>query len=98
MNCPTITITPTVLPNGTRWYDYINTVTATSTSGNTEFRYYVSSKLGLPDGLSLNNFNGQIYGKFLTVQTCTFTIAASSRDSSEDTCIGEQEYTIEVTE
>ncbi len=94
--CPTIIVTPTTLPNGTKGYDYIKNVSASSSSGTTDFRYYISSKLGLPDGLSLNNFNGQIFGKFLTSGNYTFTIAASSRAELEDTCIGTQEYTIIV--
>lgn len=96
--CPNITLTPTTLPNGVKGYDYIHTITASSSSSTTDFRYYVSSRVGLPDGLSLNNFNGQIFGKLLTAKSYTFKIAASSRDSTEDLCIGEQEYTINVTE
>lgn len=97
-NCPTITLIPTILPNGVKGYNYKESVVAISSSDTIDFRYYISSKLGLPDGLSLNWFNGEIFGKLLSKGTYRFTITASSKDRSENLCIGEQEYTIIVTD
>jgi subtilisin-like proprotein convertase family protein len=89
IDCPSITISPSTLPNGDVDLPYDQTVTA---SGGTAPYVYTLTSGALPDGLSLNFGTGQIIGTPTTEGTFNFTITAT--DSI--TCTGSQSYTVNI--
>src|SRR5207253_10851845 len=86
ISCPTITLSPSLLPNGTAGTAYNQTVTA-SPSGTYTFGVTSGS---LPTGLSLNTSTGQISGTPTATGTFNFRITATGFGG----CTGFEEYTI----
>ncbi|MBX7207515.1 MAG: putative Ig domain-containing protein [Verrucomicrobiaceae bacterium] len=84
--CPTITLNPTTLPNGTVNTAYSQTVTASG--GIAPYTFAVT--LGtLPDGLSLAA-NGDISGTPTSTTAQTFTITATDANN----CTGTRSFTV----
>jgi sugar lactone lactonase YvrE len=71
---PTITVTPSSLPNGTVASSYSQTISATGGSGS--YTYAVTAG-SLPAGLSLNSSTGALTGTPTAAATSTFTITAT---------------------
>ncbi|MBI1765235.1 MAG: putative Ig domain-containing protein, partial [Acidobacteria bacterium] len=88
ISCPTITIAPASLPNGTYGTAYSQTVTA-SPAG--VWNYTVTAG-ALPNGLSLNATSGLISGTPNFVGTFNFTITAKYYDN----CPATKAYTIVI--
>jgi glucose/arabinose dehydrogenase len=89
-NCPTITLSPSTLPDGEVGTPYSETVSASG--GNPPYTYSVSSG-SLPTGLTLNSTTGEISGTPTVGGSFNFTITATD----SDTCTGFQAYTIDIT-
>lgn len=85
---PTITITTTSLPNGTRNTSYSETLTASITGANWSV---VSGNL--PTGLTLSSSTGAITGTPTTAGTYTFTVRATYSTASD-----EKQFTITIAE
>jgi len=90
INCPTITISPSTLPNGD--VDVLYDQTVSASGGAAPYVYTLTSGV-LPDGLSLNSGTGQIIGTPTTSGSFNFTITAT--DSI--TCTGSQSYTVNIS-
>ena len=88
-SCPTISLAPTSLPNGTLAAAYSQTIIASG--GTTPYAYTVSSGV-LPPGLLLNSGSGVLAGT--PTQTGTFTFTARATDSRS--CPGSRIYTIVI--
>jgi glucose/arabinose dehydrogenase/uncharacterized membrane protein len=89
-NCPTITISPSTLPDGDVGTPYSQTISASG--GNAPYVYTVSNG-SLPPGLTLDSATGLISGTPTTSGSFNFTITATDAD----TCTGIQSYTINIT-
>ncbi len=87
--CPTITLSPTTLPNGTAGTAYNQTVSATP--AGTTYNFAVTAGT-LPAGLSLNSTTGAITGTPTAPGNSTFTITATGFG----TCTGTQQYTVTI--
>lgn len=87
--CPTITVSPSSLPDGVVGIAYNQTITASG--GTAPYTYAVSSG-ALPAGLALDPNTGVISGTPTTVQTTTFQITAT--DSAG--CTGSRSYTVDI--
>ncbi|WP_395751928.1 putative Ig domain-containing protein [Prosthecobacter sp.] len=85
--CPTITISPTSLSNGSVGAAYSQTVSATG--GVSSYTYAVSSG-SLPSGLSLNTSTGVISGTPTSGTAATFTIRATDANA----CLATRSYTV----
>ncbi len=88
VTCPTITVSPSSLPDGTRSVSYNQTISASGTPG--PFTFSVPSG-ALPPGLSLS-FSGELSGTPTTTGTFNFTVAATAA-----TCSGSRGYTVTIT-
>ncbi len=87
--CPTITVNPASLPNGSTGIAYSQTLTAT---GGTAPHIFAVTTGTLPGGLSLSAGGGLI-GTPTAAGTFTFTVAATDANG----CTGERSYTLVVT-
>lgn len=85
--CPSITIDPPTLPNGTAGVPYSQTLTATG--GTAPYSFFISSGV-LPTGLTLDSQTGKISGTPTAPGTFTFTVSVI--DATE--CSGSKMYTI----
>src|SRR5262249_5228090 len=90
INCPTITINPASLPNGTTGTAYSQTLNVTPAGGN--YSYAVTSG-GLPAGLNLNPATGVLSGTLTTNGTSNFTVTATGWGG----CTGSKAYSIVVS-
>ncbi|MGD0059075.1 MAG: putative Ig domain-containing protein [Verrucomicrobiia bacterium] len=88
MTCPTITLSPISLPNGTVDTSY-GTQTVSAGGGTGPYTFAVTSGT-LPAGLSLNGANGQITGTPTSPASQTFTVTATDNNG----CTGSQPYTV----
>jgi len=86
ITCPTITVGPSSLPNGTLGFAYTSSLSATG--GTTPFSFAVTSG-NVPTGLILNS-NGMLTGTPTSVGTFNFTITATA----ESGCIGSRAYSV----
>lgn len=86
--CPTITLSPTTLPNGLVGSAYNQTVTAAPALNTGSYSYAVTTG-NLPAGLSLNPATGAITGNPTTGGTSNFTITALGLG-----CSGNQTYSL----
>ena len=89
--CPTITLSPTTLPNGLVGSAYNQTVSASPGLNAGTYSYSVTTG-SLPAGLSLNAATGAIAGTPTTGGTSNFTITALTTSQ----CGGSQSYSIFV--
>ncbi|MES2599017.1 MAG: putative Ig domain-containing protein [Verrucomicrobiota bacterium] len=85
--CPTITVNPTSLPNGTVGLAYTQTV---STSGGTSPYVYTVSSGSLPGWATLNASAGVISGTPNSASSSAFTL----RSTDANGCIATRSYTI----
>ena len=85
--CPTITLNPSTLPNGTAGTAYSATVSATG--GTAPYTFALTAGT-LPAGLTLNPVTGQISGTPTTAGTSSFTVTATDAN----TCAGSRAYQI----
>lgn len=90
LTCPTITVSPSTLPNGSVGIDYSQTLTA---SGGTAPYIYAVTSGTLPSGLSLDSTSGVISGTPTSQGTFQFTVKAT--DSAG--CSGFQSYTVNIS-
>jgi hypothetical protein len=88
--CPTITLSPTSLANGTVGTAYSQTVTA---SGVATTWTYSRSSGTLPGGLTLNSSTGVLSGTPTSAGSFNFTIAATGANG----CSASQAYTVVVS-
>ncbi len=88
VNCPTITVNPSLLPNGTVGTSYSQTITATG--GISPYSFSVTSGM-LPNGLSLSS-GGVLSGTPSTSGSFTFTVTATDANN----CQGNRSYTITI--
>ncbi|MCS6885311.1 MAG: putative Ig domain-containing protein, partial [Blastocatellia bacterium] len=86
--CPTITLSPTTLPNGTVGTPYSQSVSASG--GNAPYTF--SSSGTLPPGITLNTSTGAISGIPTAAGSYTFTITATDVFG----CTGSRTYTVTV--
>src|SRR5262249_30063934 len=91
INCPTITLAPASLPNGTVGTAYNQTVTASPTLAVGNYNFSITAG-ALLAGLSLNSTTGAITGTPTTAGTFNFTITALSFVP----CSGSQAYTLVI--
>ncbi|HVT02840.1 MAG TPA: ice-binding family protein [Thermoanaerobaculia bacterium] len=90
MVCPTITVNPATLPNGSVGTPYNQTV---SGSGSLAVPYTFSVSSGaLPGGLILNSATGAITGTPTAAGTFVFSITATDQNG----CSGSRQYTISI--
>ncbi|MBI1803449.1 MAG: putative Ig domain-containing protein [Ignavibacteriae bacterium] len=89
-SCPTITLSPTTVPNGTVGTSYNQTITASG--GTSPYTFAVTSG-SLPAGLSLSS-GGVISGTPTTAGNSNFTITAT--DGSGNNCTGSQSYSLTI--
>gem|GEM_PF-695905 len=85
--CPTITVSPSTLPNGMVNSAYSQTITSTGGVGTVTFS--ISSGT-LPAGLSLNTTSGVISGTPTSTTAASFTVRATDSNN----CTGSTAYTI----
>lgn len=85
--CPTITVSPSSLPNGMVNSAYSQTITSTGGVGTVSFS--ISSGT-LPAGLSLNSTSGLISGTPTSTAAATFTVRATDSNN----CTGSTSYTV----
>ncbi len=88
INCPTITLNPSSLPNGVANSSYSQTVT---TSGGTAPITYVVTSGALAAGISLSSA-GILSGTPTTVGSSTFTITATDAQG----CTGSRSYAMTI--
>jgi hypothetical protein len=86
--CPTVTVSPATLPNGTVGTAYSQTITASPAGGN--YAYSVSGTL--PPGLNLNSATGVLNGTPTANGSFTFTITATGFGG----CTGNRSYTLVI--
>jgi hypothetical protein len=87
--CPTITVAPATLPDGTGGAAYSQTVSA---SGGTAPYTFSITAGSLPAGLMLNSTNGAISGTPSSAGTSNFTITATDANN----CSGNQGYSVTI--
>ncbi|MBI4811174.1 MAG: putative Ig domain-containing protein, partial [Ignavibacteriales bacterium] len=88
MNCPTITLSPSTLPNGTVGASYSQNIVA---SGGTSPYSFTITSGSLPAGLSLSS-SGLLSGIPTTVGSSTFTVGATDAYG----CTGSQTYILTI--
>lgn len=88
VDCPTITLSPTTLSNGTVGLAYNQTIT--SSGGTGPYTYAVTSG-SLPAGLSLSS-GGVISGTPSSSGSSSFTVTATDAAS----CTGNRAYTVQI--
>jgi hypothetical protein len=86
INCPTITLSPSVLPGNNLNAGYNQTITASG--GNGSYRFAVSDG-SLPTGLTLS-LTGLLSGTTTAGGTFNFTVTATD----DTNCTGSQTYTV----
>lgn len=89
ITCPTITVNPATLPDGTTGTAYSQTV---SGSGGTAPYTFAVTAGALPTGLTLNSGTGAITGTPTAAGTFNFTITATDSFG----CTGSQSYTVNI--
>jgi probable HAF family extracellular repeat protein len=87
-NCPTITVSPATLPDGTVGIAYSQTITA---SGGTAPRTFAVTTGSRPGGLNLANA-GTLSGTPTNAGVSGFTITATDANN----CIGQRDYTLTI--
>jgi hypothetical protein len=87
--CPTITVNPATLPNGTVGVAYNQTITA---SGGTPPYTFTITSGSLPAGLTLNPATGALSGTPTTIGTSNFIVTATDASA----CAGSRSYTIVI--
>ena len=87
--CPTITVNPSTLPNGTTVAAYSQTITASG--GSSPYTFTVSSG-SLPGGLTLAT-GGVLSGTPTAAGSFTFTVKATASNG----CTGTRSYTLTIT-
>lgn len=90
VSCPVITLSPSILPDGSLGVAYNQTIVA---SGGTAPYIFAVTTGTLPDGLNLDSNTGVISGTPTTSGSFPFTITATDNDG----CKGSQNYTINIT-
>ena len=89
MDCPTITVNPATLPNGTIGASYDQTV---SGSGGTAPYTFAVTNGSLPNGLTLDSNTGQISGTATALGTFNFDITATDNFG----CSGTRSYSVTI--
>ncbi|HNG31486.1 MAG TPA: putative Ig domain-containing protein, partial [Blastocatellia bacterium] len=89
LTCPTVTLSPTTLPNGQTGTAYNQSLTVSPTGGN--YTFAVSSG-SLPAGLTLNPATGVISGTPTANGSSTFTVTATGFGG----CTGSSQYTVQI--
>ncbi len=89
IGCPTVTVNPTSLPNGTAGTTYSQALSASPVGGN--YSYTVTAG-ALPTGLNLNSATGVLSGTPTANGTFNFTITATGFGS----CAGNRAYTVTI--
>ncbi len=89
IGCPTVTVSPTSLPDGAIGVGYNQFVSATPVGGSYTFAVSAGA---LPPGLALNPTTGQIIGTPTTAGAFNFSITATGFGS----CPGTRGYTINI--
>jgi len=87
--CPTVTLSPTTLPNASTGTAYSQTLSAAPAGGNYTFAVTTGN---LPTGLNLNSSTGLLSGTPTVANSFTFRVTASGFGS----CTGFRDYTIVV--
>lgn len=87
--CPTITLTPSSLSNGTLGLNYTATVEASS--GTPPLSYTLASG-SLPEGMTLNQEDGTLSGLPTVSGTATFVIRATDANG----CTGTRAYSLKI--
>ncbi len=87
--CPTVTLSPSTLPNGFIGISYNQSIT--STGGKIPYTYAVTAGI-LTSGLSLPS-TGELSGTPSSLGSSTFTITATDSNG----CSGSNEYTLQVS-
>jgi hypothetical protein len=90
VTCPTITVGPTTLPNGTAGLAY-GPVLFTQTNGNGAITWSVSSN-NLPGGLMLDSSSGVLSGAPTAFGAFTITVRATDANA----CFGERTYSLTI--
>jgi N-acetylneuraminic acid mutarotase len=90
VTCPTISLSPSSLPNGTVNVPYNQTVTASGGAAPYTFAVAAGS---LPTGLSLNGATGMISGLPTTGGNFSFTISATDANG----CVGTKPYAFTIS-
>jgi SdrD B-like protein/putative Ig domain-containing protein/GEVED domain-containing protein len=85
--CPTITVSPSTLPNGMVNSAWSQTITSSGGVGTVIFSISSGS---LPAGLSLNSASGLISGTPTSTAAAIFTVRATD----SNTCLGSTSYTV----
>ena len=89
IGCPTVTVNPTSLPNGTAGSAYSQTLSASPVGGN--YSYTVTAG-ALPPGLSLNSATGVLSGTPTANGNYGFTISGIGFGN----CAGSRAYTVTI--
>jgi hypothetical protein len=91
-NCPVITLSPPVLPNGSVGVFYNLTVSASPAGA-----YTYSYSGTLPPGLSLNPGTGALTGTLTTAGVFSFIITATAPGPGESVCTGLLGFTVTIS-
>jgi hypothetical protein len=89
--CPTITVSPVSLPNGTNGLAYAQVIGADG-SAALPYSFTVTSG-GLPAGLSLATNNGALTGTPAAAGSTNFTVTATDTNG----CLGSRSYAITIS-
>ncbi|HMY74536.1 MAG TPA: putative Ig domain-containing protein, partial [Blastocatellia bacterium] len=89
IGCPTVTLSPASLPNGTAGTAYSQTLSASPAGGI--YSYAVTSG-SLPSGLNLNSATGALSGTPTINGSFNFTVTATGFG----TCTGSQAYSVAI--
>ena len=94
VTCPTVSLTPTTLPNANLGAAYNQTVTAGP--AGTSYSYLVTTNT-LPPGLTLNPATGVLSGTPTAAGNYTFVITATGWVNGAASCSGTRSYNLLVT-
>ena len=89
INCPTVSLSPTTLPNGDNGTAYSQSLSAAPAGGN--YTYAVTAG-SLPTGLNLNAATGILSGTPTANGSSTFTVTATGFGG----CAGSRQYTVQI--
>lgn len=89
--CPTITLTPFTVFNGTLGVPYSQAFSASG--GTTPYTFSISGGTALPDGLGLDANTGVVSGTPILVGAFGFTMTVTDTNG----CFGSQPYIINIT-